>query len=327
MKITVLFNRVTILAHGRPKDILADDDTVKTARQIFSTLSALGHQVDFFEINEKTVKKLKSHPTDFFFNTAFGIGNVPKSEAEVAALLANSGKPYSGSDEKAIILTTDKITTKGMLLAAGLPVPRSHSGVNFPLIVKPSCEDCSLGIDNCSIVTNKRELDKQVKSLEKLYGTALVEEYIDGRELNVTVLGNGKKARTFPVSEIVFGPGFKNRYKIVNFAAKWQESSRDFKETVGVCPARLNGETRKKIEKMALKAFSVTGCQDYARVDIRLSKNNQPYILEVNANPAVGPNDGTTRSAAALGLSYPEFLQKIIDVAVNRFQDQRNNKS
>ncbi len=316
MKITVLFNRVISLDVGRPKDILADDDTVKTAQAIATAL-----QAELFELTEKTAKDLKNIRTDVFFNTAFGIGNSPKSEAEVTVLLEKTGIPYTGSDAKAITLTTNKYATKKILQAFGLPVPGE---TNFPLIVKPSNEDCSLGISQMSIVRNKSDLEKQIKLLQKTYSEdVLVEEYINGRELNVTVL----KDRVLPISEIVFGKSFKNKYKIVDFAAKWEENTSDYKETVGVCPAKLLLSVQKKIEGIALHAFNVTGCKDYARVDMRLANNSFPYILEVNANPGVGPEDGATRSAKAAGLSYREFLEKIIDATLIRFENQRNGKS
>jgi D-alanine-D-alanine ligase len=158
-----------------------------------------------------------------------------------------------------------------------------------------------------------------VANLEKIYHEpVLVEEYIDGRELNVTVLGNGKNAKVLPTSEIIFGKSFAHKYKVVDFAAKWQKDSSAYKDTVGFCPAKLSEESKKKIEETCLAAFRITGCRDYARVDIRLSKEGIPFVLEVNANPGVGPEDGATRSALAAGYSYPSFLSEIVKIALLR---------
>lgn len=306
MKIFVVYNRVKSLAVGGVNDILADEDTVKTALAIAKELDG-----ELFELNEKTASKLKNLDADIFFNTAFGIGGAPKSEAEVVTLLEKTGKPYTGSSVKAIILTTDKEATKNVLRAKNLPTP---GNTKFPLIVKPSGEDCSLGITQASVVNNMKELDKQVTLLKKIYSEdVLVEEYIDGRELNVTILGN----TVLPISEIVFGKSFDSKYKIVDFASKWEEESDSFKETTGICPAKLPINIIEKINQISLEAFRATGCRDYARVDIRLDKNNRPFILEVNANPGVGPNDGTVRSAKAAGYTYKSFLEKIIDEAIN----------
>ena len=313
MKITVVYNEVKIKTYGKPEDLLADVDTVKTAEEIALALSSLGYETELFKVDEESVRSLtKSYPTDLFFNNAFGIGSTAKSEADLTGILEKTSKPFSGATSKNIVLTTDKIATKKILAAAMLPVPGNSK---FPLIIKPAGEDCSLGISQASVVNNKMELKKQKKLLEKTYAEeVLIEEFIDGRELNVTILGN----QVLPISEIIFGKSFKSKYKIVDFAAKWEEETDEFKETVGVCPAKLSEGLRRKIEEIALKAFMVTNCRDFARVDMRLDKNNQPYILEVNANPGIGPNDGVVLSAKAAGHSYLSFLQKIVSLALLR---------
>ncbi|MEK7566037.1 MAG: ATP-grasp domain-containing protein [Patescibacteria group bacterium] len=313
MKITVVYNQVKSLVIGNPEDILSEEDTVVTARAISENLATLGHEVSLFDLNEKSVGKLKSLSADFIFNCAYGIGSAAKSEPEVPNLLAKTGIPFSGSHSGAIILTNNKIAAKEILRANNLPTPGSEK---FPLIVKLSDEHCSLGITDRSVVKSFRELRIQTEKLKKAYSqNILIEEFIDGRELNVTVLGN----EVLPISEIIFGPSFKNKYKIVDFAAKWEEKSLAFKETNGVCPAILPKDIEEKIKTIAVKAVSATNCLDYTRVDFRLSKDNAPYILDINANPAIGPDDGATRSAKAAGFSYPQFLQKIIDVSLARF--------
>lgn len=313
MKIIVLYNKVTSLAVGAPEDILADEDTVKTARAIAENLKNK-HNVKLFEITENNIRNIKTLKPDLFFNNAFGIGSIPKSEVELAKILEETKIPFTGSPSRAIDLTTDKVLTKQVLKTANLPVPGEKK---YPLIVKPQAEDCSLGITKESIVENEKDLNRQITKIKKLYAEEVMfEEYIEGRELNVSVIGNVKEIEVLPISEIVFGPSFKNKPKIVDFAAKWDETSVNCKETVGVCPAKLSKNIENKVKETALAAFLVTGCKNITRVDIRLSKDNVPYILEVNANPGVGPDDGSTRSARAAGLSYPQFLEKIIQVAL-----------
>ncbi|MCL4397723.1 ATP-grasp domain-containing protein [Patescibacteria group bacterium] len=329
MKITVVYNQVTSLEHGDPQDILADEDTVKTAKEIAATLVSAGHQADLFEINEKTIPELLKKDTDFFFNNAYGIGSADKSEGDVADVLKRTGKPYSGSDSRAIILTDNKIATKKVLESQNLPTPayqvftegtRWDQKMRFPLIIKPSNEHCSLGITEKSVVDNPVDLYERAEQLQQKYAEPVfAEEYIAGREANVTVLGNGAQAVALPISEIVFGPSFAGKYKIVDFAAKWEENSVAYKETVGVSPADLPGDLETQIRELAVRAVQVTGCYDYTRVDFRISEEWRPYILEVNANPAIGPNDGAIRSARVAGYTYPQFLQKVIDVALTRF--------
>lgn len=316
MKIVVLYNQVKSLAVGQSEDLLADQDTVKTAKAIVKNLK-VNHEVSLFEVKEANLKDLRKLKPDVFFNNAFGIGSISKSEVDLAEILEETGVPFTGSGSKAIALTTDKTATKKVVAAVGVPVP-GNSKTNFPLIVKPANEDCSLGINEKAVVKNKKELEEQIKFLEKTYSEpVLVEEYIDGRELNVSVIGAGKNAEVLPISEIIFGPSYKNKPKVVDFAAKWEEKTDSFKETVGVCPAKLPADVENYVKEVALKSFLATGCKNITRVDIRLSKDNIPYVLEVNANPGIGPDDGSTRSARAAGLSYPQFLEKIIQVALS----------
>jgi len=188
--------------------------------------------------------------------------------------------------------------------------------LKFPVIVKPIAKDGSMGINGHSVLENLTEIYDQVDFITSTYQEpALVEEYIAGRELNVTVLGSGKKAQVLPVSEIVFGPSFKNKYKIVDFPAKWEEDSVAYRDTVGLCPAILDTTTQQKIERMALKAAELTGCRNYSRVDFRLSLNKSPYILEINANPGIAPDSGVIRSAYAAGFTYATFLEQLVNLA------------
>ncbi|MDO8515031.1 MAG: ATP-grasp domain-containing protein [bacterium] len=327
MKIIVLYNLVKTVAVGMSEDILADEDTVKTAKAIAENLTT-DHDVSLFEVGEENTGDLKKLKPDLFFNNAFGIGSVPKSEVDLANILEDTKIPFTGSPARAIALTTDKVLTKNILMAKNLPTPKFQVFTNgeipdkklrFPLIVKPIAEDCSLGISDSSVVSDEKDLMIQVHKLRETYSEAvMVEEFIEGRELNITVLGNGIHAVALPVSEIIFGKKYPGKYKIVDFNAKWEEATDNYKETNGVCPAELTPEVLENINKISNEAYQLTGCRDFARVDIRLSKDNTPYILEVNANPGIGPNDGAARSARAAGYSYSQFLQKIINVALER---------
>ncbi|KKU91961.1 MAG: D-alanine-D-alanine ligase [Microgenomates group bacterium GW2011_GWA1_48_10] len=331
MKVTILYNRVTS-TQGRPKDILADEDSVKTALEIQNNLNTLGLETELLEITENNQADILAHKTDIFFNQSFGLGSIPKTESDVAELLDQTGLPYTGSNSEAIILTTDKIGTKKLILQNNLPTPnfqifksthdRPHPKLHYPLIVKPASEDCSIGIDDNSVVSDLPSLQAKILELSKTYpGPYLVEEYIAGRELNVTIFGNGDAAVALPISEILFDARFANRPKIISFAGKWEETSEDYRGTSEAkCPAELSPDVKARVEEIALIAFKLTGCSDYARVDIRLSLQGDPFILEVNANPAIGATDGAVRSAKASGLTYQHFLQSILEFALLRFK-------
>ena len=317
MKITVLYNEVTQIENGNLQDLLADQDTVKTAKEISTALISLGYDVTLFCVDEVSVKKLtKNYPTDLFFNNAFGIGNIVKSESQLAKIIEMTGIPFTGATAKNIVLTTDKKATKNLLLKSNLPTPKI-GGKKFPIFVKPIGEDCSLGITQTSVVQNNQELKNKIKELKKLYGgNVLVEEYIDGRELNVTVVGNNNSLKVLPISEIIFTQNFPGKYHIVDFDSKWKEDSKYYSQSQGMCPAILDDSVKKHIEEIAKKAFLVTKCRHFARVDMRLDRKNSPWILEVNANPGIGKGDGIIRSAKAAGFTYESFLDFLVQLAV-----------
>jgi D-alanine-D-alanine ligase len=189
--------------------------------------------------------------------------------------------------------------------------------MGFPLFVKPLREDASIGISNKSYVRNDAELKAQVEYITNRYRQpALVEEYIAGRELNVAILGN-EQPKVLPISEITFD--FEDEPKIVGFSAKWFRESDEYKKTKPVCPALLEPSMKNHLEKIALKAYKALYCRDYARVDMRL-RNNSPCILEINPNPDISSEAGFTRSLRAAGISYEQFVEKIIQFALQRGQ-------
>lgn len=264
-------------------------------------------------MREETIKDLKKIQTDIFFNDCDGIGDDIDHEEAVPDLLDKLNFKYTGSSGKNLVLTNNKIKTKKIFKEYKIPTPEN---LKFPLIVKPSNQHCSLGISLNSVVNNKIELEKQVKKIQKEFGReVLTEEYIPGRELNVLVLGN----EVLPISEIVFGSYFKGKPKIVDFKAKWVENSINYRQTIGVCPAKLNKKLEAKIKETALKAFQVCGGRDYGRVDMRLANNGKFYVLEVNLNPDISPEGGAFRSAKTAGYDYSGFLKKIVDVALERY--------
>jgi D-alanine-D-alanine ligase len=209
-----------------------------------------------------------------------------------------------------------------MLSKNGIPTPQyqifndpsERNDLKFPLLVKPLHEDASIGINLDSYVTNEEELKKKVAEIISSYKQpALVEEYIDGQEINAAMIGNGK-AQVLPLSEIVFSypKGVPN---ILTFDAKWIEDSDLYKNSVGRCPADVDVKTAKKIEEISKKCYKLMGCKGYARIDFRV-KDGIPYVIEVNPNPCINPNGtGFVRSSVAAGMDYGEMVEKILKLA------------
>jgi len=197
------------------------------------------------------------------------------------------------------------------------------SKYKFPMIVKPSREDASIGIQNESVVSNEEDLRRRIEYvLEEHKQPALVEEYIDGREINVSVVGNDDPI-TFPISEIDFSALPENYPKIISYNSKWMYKTIEFAGTKAVCPAEnLSASDTRIIQETAKKVYKLLGAADYARVDMRF-KDGVPYVLELNPNPDIAsdvPEDtGFTRSAKAHGWEYSYLIRQIIGFALKRW--------
>ncbi|OGG07840.1 hypothetical protein A2872_03295 [Candidatus Gottesmanbacteria bacterium RIFCSPHIGHO2_01_FULL_42_12] len=331
-KITVLYNEVTDLHVNDKKAILAEEGGREDAKIISEALAENGYKSDICELTPNSIKRLDKKSTDLFFNLCDGVGNIPKSEYKVPEFLDKKSLWYTGSNASALLLTTNKVLTKQVFIQNDIPTPdyvvlqrvpeKTPEGLRYPLIVKPVAEDCSLGISQKSVVYDISDLRREVsRILETYHEPALIEKFVTGREFNVTVLGNGRRAITLPISEIIFGQWFKDEdaEKIVDFRAKWIENSKNYRQTSGVCPAKIDGYLQNKIERLALKAFWSCGGRDYARIDIRLSRDGVPFFLEVNLNPDLSPDMGASRSAKTYGLSYPRFIGEIAAIAARRY--------
>jgi len=259
---------------------------------------------------------------------AFGDSHL---EMNVPCLLELLRIPYTGSPPLALGMCQNKGLTKDVLRSNRIPTPRYRilnsfeewkGEIAYPLFVKPLKEDASLGITSESFVRSDVELKSRVEFLIGRYDQpAIVEEYVDGRELNVSIFGS-ERPEALPISEIKFE--FEgDKPKIVDYSAKWIKESEEYKRTTPVCPADLDHLVRDRVEKTALMAYKVLCCRDYARVDIRL-KDDVPYVLEVNPNPDISPEGGFARSLAKAGIPFREFVQKIITFALGREEKHRS---
>ncbi len=279
-------------------------------------------------------RKLSSLDADLVFNLFEGFCGYPKTEALVPKALSELGIPYTGCPETVLRLALDKAKTKVILKAAGIPTPDFQLlnpqilhmfQLSYPCIVKPRGEDASHGLTEESVVSNFASLEKQVRAVSKSYGSVLVEEFIDGREFNATVLGN-YNCTVLPASEINYSLP-EGRPRILTFAAKWEPDSLYFQDTKVVCPAEIGIREREHIAETALTAFRLLGCQGYARVDMRLGKEGQLNVIEVNPNPDISPNSGAVRQAEAAGMTYTQFIEKIAQLALEKKQHDNQDPS
>jgi D-alanine-D-alanine ligase len=272
--------------------------------------------------------RIKNSGVDVVFNLCEDINGNSQAEINIPAILNLMNIPYTGSDIFGLIMTNDKCKTKHILVREGIPTPRYriyHSSqkisypLKFPAIVKPNNEDGSFGIDSGAVVRTMEELEKRVAYIvQEFRQPALVEEYIEGREFNISVFGNHPDMEILPISEIVYQDFPEGKPKIADYNAKWLEGSFEYKNTPVKCPAEMDRHLEEKIKTIVLKCATIFKCRDYGRVDIRMDQKGKPYVIEVNANPDLSPKAGYMRSFIASGRTYEDFINSLVTWAAAR---------
>ena len=270
-------------------------------------------------------KELRDLDTDLVFNLFEGFCDYPETEAIIPEILSETGVPFTGSPGPALRLALDKAKTKLILKAGGINTPDFQPlnpeilntfQLDYPCIVKPRCSDASSGLSAESVVHDFSALERQVSRIcHSFGGDALVAKFLPGREFNATVMGNSELT-VLPVSEIVYSlpPGMP---EILTFEAKWEDDSPYFEGTKPVCPAEIEGEEQQHIAETITTVYRLLGCQGYARADMRLDDEGQLNVIEVNPNPDISPGTGAARQAEAAGMTYTQFIGKIVQLALD----------
>jgi D-alanine-D-alanine ligase len=275
---------------------------------------------------EQAYEKLNNLSVDLVFNLFEGFPGFPETETLIPQFLTNKNIIFTGCSSEALTLALNKAKAKDILIKAGIataayqlmtPDTLGNFNLKYPCIVKPFAEDASHGLTEDSLVSDFAALSRQVNMVCLNYGgQALVEEFIDGREFNATVLGNAEH-NVLPISEITYTlPPDKPR--ILTFAAKWEQNSIYYKSTPVVCPAKIDDTEKERIGKVALAAFQIIIGRGYARVDMRLDSQGRVNVIEINPNPDIAPNTGAARQAKAAGMTYAQFIEKIISLALEK---------
>ena len=346
MKVAVIFNEaypelINEYQTELPKDLnfkpyfdLDESDPIAEYEQIAEHLRKAGFDAYILNILDDMdifLNDYEKNRPDVIFNLVEIYKDIAKLEMSFAGLLELLKMPYTGAPPIGLGTSQDKTLTKRILGFNGINTPKFRFleeekktyrlGLKYPMIVKPALEDASVGIENDSVVSNHKDLKKRIEYiLNDFKEPVLVEEYIEGRELNVAVLGD-KNPKSLPISEIDFSKMPKHLYNIVSYQAKWDPLHESYHKTIPRCPAKLPKKVEEKAKEIALKAFKIIGCRDYARVDMRLSKDNELFILEVNPNPDLTEDAGFMRSARHAGYTYKKALKTIVELAMKRKQN------
>jgi D-alanine-D-alanine ligase len=332
--IIVIYNDDLKIKRGSSDDIISFNAVIKASKDVERALKNSSFETLRIGLNSDnligTIKKIEESKPQIVFNLCEGFDGDPSQEKNVAALFELLDLQYTGSPPVTIGLTADKWKTKQILTRNNIPTPKGISintifnlqssifNLQFPLMVKPLSEDGSIGIDSDSVVPDIQILRNKVEYiLDTYHQPAMVEEYIDGREFNVSIIGNFNPF-ILPIFEIDYSRISPDTPKILCYTSKWMKHSDLYRLTPSICPADIPADMEKDIKEAALRAFEITGCRDYARVDIRLGKDNVPYVLEVNANPDISIDAGMEKSAKAAGWTYSDLIKNILNAAMER---------
>jgi D-alanine-D-alanine ligase len=327
-RVLILYNE-PVLSVDHP-DADSEHEIFYTVEHVEKALVDAGHDVRRLAVCRdpgELIAGLRRERPDVVFNLFEGLADQSETEAHAGGILDWLGVPYTGSPYLTLCLARNKHLTKHLLHGAGLPTPAfqvveelpvAECRLGWPVIVKPATQDASVGLDQGSVVTDQRRLEKRVAYLLENYGPpVLIEQFIRGREFNVGLIET-PELQVLPISEILFtdpDPGF---WPIVTYDAKWKPGTRDYDSTPPRYPAVVTPRLRAKIETLSKQAFRLLGCRDYARVDYRVGPTGRPYILEVNPNPDFSPTAGLSGGLESAGLTHARFAADLVQIALAR---------
>ena len=306
----------------------ADSAVRLSAMAIAGALRSLSYAVELVPIEGPDLldvfARLRAMKADVVFNLCESLGGDPRNEPVIPQLFDVLGMPYTGGDGLCLGLCLHKRRTKDVLIGRGVPTPpfrflrtegdlaAARAELDYPWFVKLAHEDASIGIEETNVVTSAAELDARVRRLWSEFNQpVLAEKFIDGREVNVTLLGPGDDPEVLPLHEIDFAKMPAGRPHIVTYAGKWDEAHVDYAGTKPVPLRDADAAMVARIEEVARAAWGATGLRDYGRVDLRIDRDGRPYVIDVNPNPDISPDAGVARAAAVAGMSFPALIERV----------------
>lgn len=297
--------------------------------QIHDALTKLGHE-PFYQVLDGTASSLNSLArckADLFFNLTESFAGDDSKDVHLAAFLELVDKPYTGTGPQGLLLAQDKALAKKVMRFHDIHSPffaTSYKGridhahdIQFPLIVKPSNEDGSIGIDGGAVVTTVKELMERIDFIhEKFDSPALIEEYIEGREIYAAVLGN-ERPEALPLIELDLSKLPEGTPRIAGFDVKFDRDSEAYRLTSSAV-AEVEEETAAKVQQVAIDAFRALKLRDYARIDMRLTADGKIYVIEANPNPWLASTAEFAMAARQSGRTYVQTIGEIVQLAAQR---------
>jgi len=329
--------KIGVLCNDYSKDGgVVENDLTVIGHDIEKALVAKGHQVSFYDMNNPlaTMNKLAADDVDLVFNLCERINDSSLLEPHGAAMLDVLQIPYTGSTALTLAFTMDKIKVKKILQYHDIPTAKFDyvfepdeeidKELRYPLIVKPANTDNSIGITNDSVVINEKELRVQLaKVIAETKRPILIEEYIEGSELDIGIIGNGENIHVLPISRTIFDNMPKGYWGIYPFEAKYGEEESVYdKYMIVERPAKISKKQTQIVSEIAIDVYNILDCHDYGRVEMRMDRNGNFYVLELNANPTIGYDSYFRRAAEDSHVNYEDFIETIIRATILRYKNK-----
>ena len=304
--------------------------------EIYEALEKLGHE-PFYQVLDGTQHSLTALAkcgADLVFNLTESFAGDDTKEMNVAAYMDLLDIPYTGGGPHAHFLAQDKSTAKKMFAFHGIKTPffaMSYRGriehahdVEFPLIVKPVWEDGSIGIDAEAVVNSVKELMERVEYIQNQFDSpALIEEYIEGREIYAAILGSYERAQALPLVELDLSKLPEGTPKIASYDVKFEKDTQAHKLTKSHLVTDLDEKVIERLQATGLAAYQAVKLRDYGRIDMRLTPKGQVYVIEANPNPWLSSKQEFAMAAKASGRSYTELIGEIIEMAMVRSAESK----
>jgi D-alanine-D-alanine ligase len=308
----------------------------EAARAVAAAVAAAGFDSDILGVHgddlDRVFRRLADRPPDLVFNLVESLRGTTRNEPLMAALLELLEIPFTGPGPMPLRLCLHKDRARQILEGAGVTIPEGFvitsradldperlAGLAYPMFLKLSREDASIGIEASNVATDPGGLARRAAQLLDQYRQPLIaERFIDGREVNVTVIGNPGSLEVLPLHEIDFGAMPDGSPHIISYAAKWDDAHPDYAGTLPVPLRDPDPALAALIESVSRAAFEALELADYARVDLRIDAAGKPHVIDVNPNCDLSPGAGVARAAAAGGLEYPRLIGRICEIAWRR---------
>ena len=313
---------------GTHKD---DEDTISGVKGIEESLKRTGHTVRKIIVTKQNLQQALTTPGDIVFN--FVEDDTWELYEKIAYGLERLGRAQVGHDIAGLKYAVRKLPMKHLMKTMHISTPnfkifnanckRIDSGnLRFPIIIKPSNQHAGIGISQRSVVTNEKDFVNQVENMKCTYpGEVLAEEFIEGREIHITILGNGKNLTVLPYCEIEFRGKFVSHWNVYTYDAKWAKKTWEYADARVDAPAKIPSDLQAKIKTLALKAYRVFRCRDITRIDVRVDEKDVPFVVDINMNPSINyydQQDASLASVYALGWTYDQFIERLLAITYER---------